>query len=529
MTDLQVVPEPSDDATLTQLRGLLGEDFTNWVLNHPTGALTSAQREVMHILLTACLQSGLVDKQVPPRLLISPLLGYNQTAGQSGVNLLRQHVGGTAVETVEPRGDPVLNSLQRLVLECFGELLLPDDIAGSSIISAYSSPAGKEATEAIRQDEQLPFGPGDDESASVTLMRSTGSGGGLQLISIASSLVGAAYERSRLLHASPTADNVIAELPTVLDAARKMYTGKPTRTLAVASITGILLPDDATIALPWGRIRPARDADHPVWVKRGLGAQRTMARAEDGSEVVISDAGDIVLEADVPLVALFTNESLDIDRPWPSLRSSEDLENRILQVRLAFALACERSTQPVLVPVWRRFIEPLAQGGGVSWNDPQRFASRTPTQLTHDEVTSWKAWIEKLDTVPMKRLGPSPTRLLRALAERTDPTDGLIDAVIAWEALFGGETEATLRVSASIARLLEPQGNSRAALRRRAADIYRLRSKIVHGADYELSEVGTAFTEATSIGLRIIRELLAVHPELVKMQSGERSTALLLN
>jgi hypothetical protein len=45
-------------------------------------------------------------------------------------------------------------------------------------------------------------------------------------------------------------------------------------------------------------------------------------------------------------------------------------------------------------------------------------------------------------------------RILRAVSERKEPEDTLIDAVIVWENLFGSSQETTLRVTMSVAWML---------------------------------------------------------------------------
>jgi hypothetical protein len=98
-------------------------------------------------------------------------------------------------------------------------------------------------------------------------------------------------------------------------------------------------------------------------------------------------------------------------------------------------------------------------------------------------------WIEHLDAIPFGRLGVAPRRLMQASAERSDALDSLVDAVIAWEALFGTETEVTFRVSGALARLLRQTGEDRRKLRTRPSNIYRLRSKVVHGVEVDPQEI----------------------------------------
>ena len=100
--------------------------------------------------------------------------------------------------------------------------------------------------------------------------------------------------------------------------------------------------------------------------------------------------------------------------------------------------------------------------------------------------------------------------------------------MIAWEALFGGGSEATLRVSSAIARLVCAPGLERRQLRKRVADIYGLRSKVVHGTFVDEREVSAASRQAIRLTVTLLRTLFKDRPDLVAMTSGERSTQLLL-
>jgi hypothetical protein len=133
-----------------------------------------------------------------------------------------------------------------------------------------------------------------------------------------------------------------------------------------------------------------------------------------------------------------------------------------------------------------------------------------------------------VDAVPSRHLGPAPTRLLRASNERRDKGDALIDTVIAWEALFGATSEATLRVSGAIAKLLRPAGDDRRHLRKRAAEIYALRSQLVHGVEVAPTDLTEASDEALQLGIDAVRTRLSSRSDLAGKTSSERSTELLL-
>jgi hypothetical protein len=106
----------------------------------------------------------------------------------------------------------------------------------------------------------------------------------------------------------------------------------------------------------------------------------------------------------------------------------------------------------------------------------------------------------------------------------------LIDSVIAWENLFGTKDgEPTLRVTASLALLLESEREARRKLRTRLAKIYGLRSDVVHGnkplskSDYPLCY------EALDIAIQALRVLLQDRTDVLEKPDGaQRSLHLIL-
>jgi len=127
------------------------------------------------------------------------------------------------------------------------------------------------------------------------------------------------------------------------------------------------------------------------------------------------------------------------------------------------------------------------------------------------------------------RLDIALTRIIRASSERRDPGDMLIDAVVAWENMFGSKTETTFKVCAAIAWLLEPTDQAkRLALFNKAKTIYGARSDVVHGAAFGDPDKQPALArEALDIATRAYR---AVHgrADLKDLKPSTRAERLLL-
>jgi hypothetical protein len=156
-----------------------------------------------------------------------------------------------------------------------------------------------------------------------------------------------------------------------------------------------------------------------------------------------------------------------------------------------------------------------------------------PTALTTAEANAWRDWTLLVDTKRQKNINVSIRRTLLAAAERPDPTDALVDAVIAWENLVGSrEGEPTLRVAAAMAWLLGKDGDDRQKIRRQVAKVYGLRSEIVHGNRFLTpQEAATRREEALTITLQALRVLFKDRPELLVecKDSNERSLRLILD
>ncbi len=254
----------------------------------------------------------------------------------------------------------------------------------------------------------------------------------------------------------------------------------------------------------------------------------------EGKVTTIDYAGDVVAQFRVPYAAKMvpTSDSDDsdtmVDFP-PGLVEVDSVDRVIRRLRISLLLASSDTSRAPLLPTWRAIDDPLEEVTGLSWSDPRLSFSLRPTSLTTGEVSEWQQWYDRVGASGADRLAVAITRVLRASAERTDLVDVLIDSVIAWENVFGSkEGEPTLRVTASIARLLESEPARRSDLQRRLAKIYGLRSKAVHGNPVNASEYELC-SEALEIAIRVLRTVLDSRRDLLQKSSGtERSLQLLV-
>ena len=218
---------------------------------------------------------------------------------------------------------------------------------------------------------------------------------------------------------------------------------------------------------------------------------------------------------------------------WPQrLRGFEVVQRRIESIQLGLLLAISDDPQPMVVMAWQRLIDPLSHGAGVSWSDTRRTPNLVPYQLADEEVNQWAQWITDVDSRRVASVEVAIRRTIRAAVERSDPSDALVDAVIAWENLVGSrEGEPTLRVSAALAVLLEEEASLRRARQKVIKDLYALRSDVVHGnRPLGLEEASKASREARGIAVDALRKLIRDRPELLEKcsDSGDRSLTLIV-
>src|SRR5438093_5546346 len=114
-------------------------------------------------------------------------------------------------------------------------------------------------------------------------------------------------------------------------------------------------------------------------------------------------------------------------------------------------------------------------------------------------------------------------RLVSAGAARIDRSDALLDAVMVWENLLGTSTEVTFRVTAALAKALEPDRTKRRALRKALAQVYDVRSRVVHGGAVEQAAVNDAATQAIDVAVRVLRISYKRGQEWLALSSSQRS------
>ena len=138
-------------------------------------------------------------------------------------------------------------------------------------------------------------------------------------------------------------------------------------------------------------------------------------------------------------------------------------------------------------------------------------------------------WCALLARQHHEKLDIAVRSTISALTFRQDRGDALIDAVIAWENLFGTSSETSFRVTAALAWLLESDPAQRKGLQQQLKNkIYNKRSRLVHGAHLNATELDKAATDAIDVGLKSLAALHARAPSLIALDSATRADKLIL-
>jgi hypothetical protein len=320
------------------------------------------------------------------------------------------------------------------------------------------------------------------------------------------SLIAAASSELRALGTKPSPDALAAIAVRNVERCRDIALRRMPEVVTVLGFSGIEVPADQAVALPWG-VFTARTGWYGI------------------AEYVQSRPLTCVLIAHHPLPV---DMGANVGPPRESKAHSAHAKwaesvTRLVTLSVVFATSGAVAPLPTFQLTILPFQAPMSAGGPMILAPPS--ALRELDEADVLEVVRWGGILQKRYSPTLEVAG---RRLIAALAHRIDPADRLIDAVTAWEALFGGQQEATLRVSGSIGWLLEShRPPARLELQREASEIYGLRSKVVHGKVVSREKVHAAADRATQLAEQSLRRILEGRPDLIPLESEERSRRLL--
>ncbi|TDD07121.1 hypothetical protein E1292_13830 [Nonomuraea deserti] len=461
---------------------------------------------------------------------------------RSRARAIRAHAGGEDVQ-LTPK-DEAQRLLIIIASDVFPAFLLPSDIPGDLASRPFARELSIRVVQAIFQHPEAQafleafllsaelhgkFRHEEKHLGPVAMIyHNMGGGETLQLSMLLNMLLESAWR-----HMDDT-DSISPERFTLqavkeLQLVRALLAGKPRSVTARYAFTGVSLPPDSRLEIPNGVVRPANENDNR-FAPPTLTGQITTTD-EFGHNTLVDYRGNVVLEYRYPYrIRLSSYDEEDMESFPDDLHPPVEIEPAIIRLRFGLMLAVKRDYRAQLIPTWRSVDRPLSTGVDVSWSDPRHGALFTPVTLTDVEVSAWHTWYERLSAPSVNRIELALSRVLRAIAERRDPSDVLIDSVIAWENLFGTkEGEPTFRITMSLAMLLKISPSEREDFRSELVAIYGIRSRLVHGNGTLTADDYPKCQRALDVAIEAIRTLVSERTDILELvDGGRRSTALLL-
>lgn len=465
--------------------------------------------------------------------------------GESVLDNLRREAGGRPIwesEQVETH-DPLVGALYDFTLRSWPNFLLSYSLEELPPISSWlASPIGPLETELRQQfradshvQKLLPHLARDLEgwrqnSQVCDIYSSDGLECTLNLMMLPSILIGQVictlkYRQQmvtpKLLH------RVIMEVVTRL---RQFADGESIQVPEFIALGNIDMSEGLdALAVGSGRLRRASlDETATPFPDGGTNQQRSKAVFETSRPVKLfkieqRTSGEAINSAYRPTAV---PEFLKANRD-----ARAESERRLLHLRAALLLAR---------PNRGEFIAPVVLGtrtfkavgpGPTTTRMPSLRPAFAPQVVTAELGERIVEWACRLEAQHPTNLDFALKRIVSAAVDREDPSDGLIDAVIGWEALFSNSTQTSLSVTTCLAICCEPtDAAQRVALQKEASNLYNSRSNIVHGKGrIKERELLQWEREATvEYALRALAWIHLKRHDLLEMDASGRSKNLLL-
>jgi hypothetical protein len=414
--------------------------------------------------------------------------------------------------------DPVVTVLAKVAGLMFPAVYAPDVQVGLQSLPnpvALGNPfeqrdtAYADAVEAIGQDPILASLIGDDTMYGTFITQDTGRGWALLKAQLPDVFVqtAASYVRAKQ-EPTDTVQPLLEELGRVVDRVRRLISGEPDQAVVLTALHGIELADDGTLETPWGTLRAASPFER---------SQRPFGNR----------APSAILATTIPLRWKLGQRSkgdkLKISNEYTAVAANAHF------FELTALLALGRDTPTRWV--WQWTLSPLEFGRGFLGQaaEPSSMGESTPPPpLTQQQTADLTAWAGRVAARYDPSIAVAVRRTLSAVTERSfNAEDALIDAVIAWENLFGtgGTSEMVFRITTALAILLEPDPSARAEFRSDLGKVYSLRSKVTHGGEVKPKDhLNERKDQAIDVAIGAMRELFEKHPSLI----GDRERGMRL-
>jgi hypothetical protein len=524
---------------------VFGETFLRYVLAQEDlqldqSRLTSEQSATLRALTALALQVQTQPGYARQITAVNAILTYVHGEATTVANTWRLNCGGDIPSASS--GDGVLTNLLVLATDIYPALLLAHRERELPVSHAAISgpvlrhPRSEDFCRDILSDPQLkklfPIAKDIDPdtltreallSISSVLTVSLGRSTSLQIALLADTLLASGQLRSLLSAEGLTQVGYVSCVEEVFQELRSLVSTRSANIPAIYGLANIEFPPDTAVNVPWGILRSPRKTDAlvlPKAVQVGAvletTAQVTILDVQMGTDQAVAQSPDSRLNKYRKDIERWSQH---VDRPCELLRLS-----LLLASPPEGFLVAHQASRTILDPLQSR---PLMRWAAIGSGTPG--AAPTPIAAVSSEALSRVLhWAQKAASHPVK-LDIAMRRTLSALADRTDALDGFIDSILAWENLFSGRPETTLRVCGAIAWFLEPNSfGRRTALYNEMTKLYANRSSLVHGSIATIDDPITARDRSVGITLACIRRLYDDNDLLFAKDSSARGLQILM-
>lgn len=476
--------------------------------------------------------------------------------GQTEFQQLRMACGGRI--EVPTHADSLTNTLLRIALDVYPLLLvprgepaypmswdLPTQLHLGEATHEHRDAASFE--EAVMADVDLRrFFPKKDavNGRCATIVPSTGGTREIFLKFFSSAIIELAWSEQRLtLERTPTPEELFAHVPAVIDKLQAYARGESVPIAARIGFSGIALHRWTPIGTSVGTLRAETDGD--AWyipgparrpaletppMPSGFPATPSFFEAFGARPFFLDPNTAKDYAAPVVLVTTL-NVTLRVSQGRASSLETNCkalLGGTVETVQLGIlTTGCDQPQPLIVAPTWWMIVEPF-KGVQVQWSElfTARLLSHMPRAVTLPYYSLVRDAIDRVAARRTPGIDVAIRRLLSAHIDRDAPADRLIDIVIAWENLFGprSQDEIAKTISTALGNLLSKGSNETTTrIRRDAARIYDLRSRLVHGGSPTARRLEPAVPRAFDLTHQAFRELLERRPELLADPNrGER-------
>lgn len=528
--------EPPPHLTLAQS---LGAAYVRYVLNappdHPLESLHLSDSQ----LAAAKMLVGTGGPPAPRLTSVTEkaVLGrYLPGERTSLTNALRRTAGG-ALERATREDDPVADALVRVAADVWPLYLIKPDRDDSRPFSIYSSavmdhPVFDDVVEEFLRDRTLmqlfPHPREDSPTAHKrwyagfgydTLLVTDLGGGSVQLVTLASGLIGQAALRCLANGAQLSLGGIAPHVVQTVGDLRSLAAGQAVEVPTLVGLTGVSVAADTVITLPSGVLRAATDVDRELLPS--VTASVDSVFETTSTFQIYTNLENRSEEGQDPFRGRFEGSQGRRDAARRSFTHKLD------QVRLSMLLASSADSPWLAREVVRLTLAPTNYGGVLFGESA--FGALPVQELSSEHAADVMRWHALVMANHAPSLDIGMRRLLAAATSRSDPIDAFVDAVICWESLFGVEQETTFRVTATISKLLRRSVSERVALQKELSEIYRQRSRLVHGAaEPSPVKLGQMRQRAIDIALDCLRAIYRERSDLIELEPSPRGARVLL-